>query len=96
MCRALLYLGQPVLLDSLLFQPDSALVKQSYMPNMLHMLNLAGFGLRASFVPDGGTTPITYPKAVRDYDGLEFALNKRLSNRWSGRVSYLWSQLEGN
>ncbi len=47
MCRALLYLGQPVLLDHLLYQPDSALVRQSYMPKMLHMLNLAGFGLRA-------------------------------------------------
>src|SRR5262245_30610996 len=47
MCRALAYLGQPVLLDNLLCQPDSALVKQSFMPKMLHMLNLAGFGLRA-------------------------------------------------
>ncbi|MFM9967732.1 MAG: hypothetical protein ACKVQK_04910, partial [Burkholderiales bacterium] len=47
MCRALAYLGQPVTLDTLLFQPDSALVRQSYMPKMLHMLNLAGFGLRA-------------------------------------------------
>ena len=47
MCRALLYLGEPVLLDNLLFQPDSALVRQSYMPKMLIMLNLAGFGLRA-------------------------------------------------
>jgi len=47
MCRALAYLGQPVVLDHLLFQPDSALVRQSYMPKMLHMLNLAGFGLRA-------------------------------------------------
>ena len=47
MCRALLYLGSPVLLDNLLFQPDSALIRQSYMPKMLHMLNLAGFGMRA-------------------------------------------------
>jgi glutamine amidotransferase len=47
MCRALLYLGRPVLLDDLLFQPDSALVRQSYMPKMLNLLNLAGFGLRA-------------------------------------------------
>src|SRR5438105_6276426 len=47
MCRALLYLGKPVLLDNLLYQPDSALVRQSYMPKMLHMLNLAGFGMRA-------------------------------------------------
>ena len=47
MCRALLYLGEPVLLDDLLYQPDSALVRQATMPRMLHMLNLAGFGLRA-------------------------------------------------
>jgi glutamine amidotransferase len=47
MCRALIYLGEPVLLDNLLFQPDSALVRQSYMPKMLNLLNLAGFGLRA-------------------------------------------------
>jgi len=56
MCRALLYLGRPVLLDHLLFQPDSALIRQSYMPKMLQMLNLAGFGMRAwsqeSFEPD--------------------------------------------
>ena len=47
MCRALLYLGEPVLLDNFLYQPDSALVRQSYMPEMLNLLNLAGFGLRA-------------------------------------------------
>src|ERR1700741_430345 len=47
MCRALLYLGEPVLLDTFLYQPDSALVRQSYMPKMLNLLNLAGFGLRA-------------------------------------------------
>jgi predicted glutamine amidotransferase len=56
MCRALLYLGEPVVLDNLLFQPDSALVRQSYMPKMLNLLNLAGFGLRAwdpaSHAPD--------------------------------------------
>ena len=47
MCRALAYLGQPVLLDNLLFQPDSSLVKQTYMPQMLTLLNLAGFGMKA-------------------------------------------------
>ncbi len=47
MCRALLYLGRPVLLDNLFYRPDSALVRQSYMPKMLHLLNLAGFGMRA-------------------------------------------------
>ncbi len=56
MCRALLYLGEPVLLDDLLFKPDSALVKQAYMPRMSRMLNLAGFGMmawdRSSVGPD--------------------------------------------
>lgn len=47
MCRALVYLGEPVLLDNLLYKPDSSLVKQSYMPRMLRMLNLAGFGMMA-------------------------------------------------
>jgi hypothetical protein len=47
MCRALLYLGELVLLDNLLFQRDSALIRPSYMPKMLHMRNLAGFGLHA-------------------------------------------------
>ena len=47
MCRALIYLGQPILIDDLLFRPDSALINQAYMPKMLHMLNLAGFGMMA-------------------------------------------------
>src|SRR5271165_1470875 len=47
MCRALLYLGQPILLDNLLFQPESALVDQAYAPKMLSNLNLAGFGMMA-------------------------------------------------
>ncbi len=47
MCRALVYLGEPVLVDHLLYQPDSSLVKQSFMPRKLQMLNLAGFGMMA-------------------------------------------------
>ena len=47
MCRALVYLGEPVPLDNLLFQPESSLIKQAYMPRMLRMLNLAGFGVMA-------------------------------------------------
>ena len=47
MCRALIYLGQPILLDDLLFRPDSSLINQAYMPKMLDMLNLAGFGMMA-------------------------------------------------
>ena len=47
MCRVLSYLGPPVLLDELLYQPDSSLVRQSYAPQHLHMLNLGGFGMLA-------------------------------------------------
>jgi predicted glutamine amidotransferase len=51
-----MYLGRPVLVDDLLFQPESSLVKQAFMPRMLHMLNLAGFGMLAwdpsSHAPD--------------------------------------------
>jgi hypothetical protein len=39
---------------------------------------------------------VAMPKPKREYDGVELALNKRLSNNWSGRVSYLWSRLYGN
>jgi predicted glutamine amidotransferase len=47
MCRVLAYLGEPIPLDALLYKPDSSLVRQSYAPRMLRMLNLAGFGLAA-------------------------------------------------
>lgn len=47
MCRALLYLGSSILLDNLLFKPDNSLVRQVYMPKMLNLLNLAGFGMKA-------------------------------------------------
>lgn len=46
MCRVLTYLGHPILLEELLYQPDNSFVKQSYSPlYMFHILNLAGFGL---------------------------------------------------
>ena len=47
MCRVLAYYGAPVPLDELLFDPDSSLVSQAYAPQMLEMLNLAGFGMVA-------------------------------------------------
>jgi hypothetical protein len=39
---------------------------------------------------------VELPKAVRDYDGVEFTIEKRLANNWSIRSSYLWSRLDGN
>src|SRR5690606_6290133 len=47
MCRALLYLGRPAPLDWLLLEPDNSLVRQALTPQMLHMLNIAGFGVMA-------------------------------------------------
>ena len=36
------------------------------------------------------------PKAVRNYDGLEFRLTKGTSHGWAGSFSYTWSRLWGN
>jgi glutamine amidotransferase len=47
MCRVLMYNGDPVSLDDLLYQPNNSLVKQAYDPQMLNMLSLAGFGMLA-------------------------------------------------
>lgn len=47
MCRMLGYLGAPVLLNHLLYAPDSSLLKQSVDAQMLGMLSIAGFGLAA-------------------------------------------------
>jgi hypothetical protein len=53
-----------------------------------------------AFNSDGsfGTCPTcpNNPKAVRDYDGIEFRLTKNMSRNWSGMFSYTWSRLWGN
>jgi glutamine amidotransferase len=41
------YLGSPVALNHLLHEPDSSLIRQTTAPQMLNMMNLAGFGLAA-------------------------------------------------
>ena len=61
MCRVLAYLGEPVLLDELLYAPDNSLVRQSYAPQRLRMLNLAGFGVAAwDPASRGPREPYTY------------------------------------
>lgn len=47
---------------------------------------------------DFGTCPTCppNPKAIRNYDGLEVRLTKRMSNNWAGDFSYTWSSLWGN
>ena len=47
MCRVLMYKGEAVRLDDLLYQPNNSLVKQAYDPQMLDELSFAGFGLLA-------------------------------------------------
>jgi hypothetical protein len=39
---------------------------------------------------------VNLPKPKRDYDAVEFALDRRYSNNWSMRLSYMWSRLFGN
>jgi hypothetical protein len=60
------------------------------------MIANPGFGI-AEFTL-GPTCPScpAQPKAQRDYDGIEFRLRKRLSNRWSMNTSYLYSRIYGN
>jgi len=47
---------------------------------------------------DFGTCPTCppNPQAVRNYDGVEIRLTKRMSNNWAGDFSYTWSSLWGN
>jgi len=48
MCRVLAYLGEPLPVRNLLFDPEYSLVRQSYSPRMMNtFLNLAGFGMQA-------------------------------------------------
>jgi glutamine amidotransferase len=48
MCRILAYLGEPLPVQTLLFDTDNSLVRQSYSPRMMNtFLNLAGFGMKA-------------------------------------------------
>ena len=53
--------------------------------------------------PSEGLTALAFtnpdvpmPKPKRQYDSVEFALDKRFANNWSLRASYLWSRLYGN
>jgi hypothetical protein len=39
---------------------------------------------------------VALPKAVRDYDAVEFVARKLLDRNWAATVSYVWSRLYGN
>jgi outer membrane receptor protein involved in Fe transport len=60
------------------------------------MIANPGFGI-AEFTLAGTCADCpAQPHAKRDYDGVEFRLRKRLSNRWSMNTSYVYSKLRGN
>jgi hypothetical protein len=64
--------------------------------NELFTIGNPGLGLSnvAHRFADGTVVP--FPKAVRDYDAVQVNVNKRMSDRWALRASYLWSRLYGN
>lgn len=56
----------------------------------LLITNPDGFAYR-----DAAGNVLGTARAFRNYKGLMAVLDKRLSNRWLGRLSYVWSQSEG-
>jgi hypothetical protein len=61
--------------------------------NEIYVIANPGEGLTALAF----TNPaVNLPKPVRDYDAVEFAFDKRYSNNWFARLSYMWSRLQGN
>jgi hypothetical protein len=64
--------------------------------NEIYKIANPGFGDAAQFFPAGGTTALSLPRAVRDYDALEVAFDKRFADNWAARVSYTLSRLYGN
>ena len=52
-----------------------------------------GFGA-SLLTADFGFPPT--PKAVREYTGVEFTVDKRFANNWYVNATYLWSRLYGN
>jgi hypothetical protein len=59
--------------------------------NEIYIIANPGEGLAALAFPG-----VNLPKPKRDYDSVEFSLEKRFANRWYLRSSYLWSRLYGN
>jgi len=61
--------------------------------NELFFIANPGFGIVANPLLPG--VPAT-PKAKREYDGIEFSLNKRFGDNWFMNSSYTYSRLYGN
>ena len=65
-----------------------------YQGSEIYLISNPGEGLAVQMEPS--VPDMITPKPVRKYDGIEFRLNKRFSNNWSGTASYLYSRLFGN
>lgn len=61
--------------------------------NEIYTIGNPGFGVTQD---QTFFAPIAAPRAVREYTGLEFRLDKRFSNNWYANVTYLYSKLYGN
>jgi hypothetical protein len=64
-------------------------------------LDAAGNEIYIIANPGEGLTQLAHPgvnlpKPKRDYDAVEFAFDRRYSDNWSLRMSYMWSRLYGN
>jgi hypothetical protein len=64
--------------------------------NEIYTIGNPGFGAAANVFLADGTIATPFPKAVRDYDAVEFSFNKRYADRWQLRTSYTLSKLYGN
>jgi predicted glutamine amidotransferase len=83
MCRVLAYLGRPVVLDELLYRPDSSLIRQVVDPRMLSLLSLAGFGM-AAWDGDSHASDVPFEYHVPDlplFDSNLRALSRKLRAR---------------
>lgn len=91
MCRVLAYLGEPILLEDLLYKPDVSFVNQTHQAALLHRLNLAGSGLLAwdarSEAPELPYAHRTTQLAI--YDRNLLALSKKV------RATCLLAHLRG-
>jgi predicted glutamine amidotransferase len=59
MCRFVLYLGEPIVLENLLAKPVNSLINQSFDARLRDTLNGDGFGV-AWYVPDLSDAPAVY------------------------------------
>ncbi len=65
--------------------------------NPVFIIGNPGEGLAKRIGRTSTSTPLfDYPKAVRNFDAVEWTLNRRLSNGWFASANYTWSRLYGN